>query len=76
MQDKCNNIIDNLIILRKNKGLSQKDLAKAANLAQPAIARMESKRTVPQLDTLIKIIEALGYTLAIVPLEPAEAKTK
>lgn len=76
MQDKCNNIIDNLIILRKNKGLSQKDLAKAANLAQPAIARMESKRAVPQLDTLIKIIEALGYTLAIVPLEPAEAKTK
>ena len=68
MQDKCNNIIDNLIILRKNKGLSQKDLAKAANLAQPAIARMESKRAVPQLDTLIKVSEALGYTVKLVPL--------
>lgn len=69
MQDKCSNIIDNLIVLRKNKGLSQKDLAKAANLAQPAIARMESKRAVPQLDTLIKVSEALGYTIKLVPLE-------
>ena len=68
MQDKCSNIIDNLIILRKNNGLSQKDLAKAANLAQPAIARMESKRAVPQLDTLIKVSEALGYTVKLVPL--------
>lgn len=68
MQDKCSNIIDNLIIFRKNKGLSQKDLAKAANLAQPAIARMESKRAVPQLDTLIKVSEALGYTVKLVPL--------
>lgn len=69
MQDKCSNIIDNLIVLRKNKGLSQKDLAKAANLAQPAIARMENKRAVPQLDTLIKVSEALGYTIKLVPLE-------
>lgn len=69
MQDRCSNIIDNLIVLRKNKGLSQKDLAKAANLAQPAIARMESKRAVPQLDTLIKVSEALGYTIKLVPLE-------
>lgn len=68
MQDKCSNIIDNLIVLRKNKGLSQKDLARAANLAQPAIARMESKRAVPQLDTLIKVSEALGYTVKLVPL--------
>lgn len=68
MQDKCSNIIDNLIVLRKNKGLSQKDLAKAANLAQPAIARMESKRAIPQLDTLIKVSEALGYTVKLVPL--------
>ena len=68
MQDKCSNIIDNLIVLRKNKGLSQKDLAKAANLAQPAIARMENKRAVPQLDTLIKVSEALGYTVKLVPL--------
>ena len=41
-------IIDQLIQLRKAQGLTQKDLAAAANLAQPAIARLESKSAVPQ----------------------------
>lgn len=59
-------IIDQLIELRKAKGLTQKDLAAAANLAQPAIARLESKSAVPQLDTFVKVAGALGYTIELV----------
>lgn len=59
-------IIDQLIELRKAKGLTQKDLATAANLAQPAIARLESKSAVPQLDTFVKVAGALGYTIELV----------
>ena len=59
-------IIDQLIQLRKAKGLTQKELAAAANLAQPAIARMESKSAVPQLDTFIKVAGALGYSIELV----------
>ena len=59
-------IIDQLIELRKAKGLTQKDLAAAANLAQPAIARLESKSAVPQLDTFVKVVGALGYTIELV----------
>jgi transcriptional regulator with XRE-family HTH domain len=59
-------IIDQLIQLRKTKGLTQKDLAVAANLAQPAIARLESKSAVPQLDTFVKVVGALGYTIELV----------
>lgn len=59
-------IIDQLIELRKTKGLTQKDLAAAANLAQPAIARLESKSAVPQLDTFVKVVGALGYTIELV----------
>ena len=59
-------IIDQLIQLRKAKGLTQKELAAAANLAQPAIARMESKSAVPQLDTFVKVAGALGYTIELV----------
>lgn len=66
MPDMCAAIIDELIELRKRKGITQRDLAKAANLAQPAIARLESKTTVPQLDTLVKVAAALGYSLALV----------
>ena len=59
-------IIDQLIQLRKAKGLTQKELAAAANLAQPAIARMESKSAVPQLDTFVKVAGALGYSIELV----------
>lgn len=66
MPDGCVTIIDELIKLRKAKGLTQKELAKAANLAQPAIARLERKAATPQLDTLLKVAGALGYHLALV----------
>lgn len=67
MPDKCIAIIDELIALRKAKGLTQRELAKAANLAQPAIARLESKTVTPQLDTLLKVATALDYELELVP---------
>ena len=67
MPDKCIAIIDELIELRKAKGLTQRELAKASNLAQPAIARLESKAATPQLDTLLKVAAALNYELELVP---------
>ena len=67
MPDKFIAIIDELIELRKAKGLTQRELAKASNLAQPAIARLESKAATPQLDTLLKVAAALNYELELVP---------
>lgn len=49
--------------------MTQKELAEAAYLAQPAIARMESKTATPQLDTLLKILAPMGQTLTVVPLD-------
>ncbi len=68
MLDKCTSIIDELVKLRKAKGITQKELAKAANLTQPAIARLESKATTPQLNTLLKVATALDYELELVPV--------
>ncbi len=68
MPDKCIAIIDELIELRKAKGLTQRELAKATNLAQSAIARLESKTIVPQLDTLLNIAAALDCRLELVPM--------
>lgn len=67
MPDKCIAIIDELIKLRKAKGLTQRELAAAAHLTQPAIARLESKAATPQLDTLLKVADALDYNLELVP---------
>ena len=67
MPEACANIIDQLIQQRKQQHLSQTELAKKANMTQSVIARIESKKTVPQIDTLMKIIMALGCTLEVVP---------
>lgn len=67
MPECCENIIDSLIERRKSKGMTQKDLAQAANLTQSVIARMESKKAIPQLNTLLKVVTALECDLAVVP---------
>ncbi len=64
--DRCAAIIDMLIAQRHSCGMTQSDLAKASCLAQSAIARLESKKAAPQLDTLVKVAAALGCEVAIV----------
>ena len=46
--------------------MTQRDLATSTNLAQSAIARLESKNATPRLDTVLRVLAPLGYTLAIV----------
>ena len=53
---------------REERGLSQRRLADITGLKQPTIARLESMRSDPQLDTLFNALYPLGYTLEIVPL--------
>lgn len=61
-------LIGKMIEAREEKGLSQRELAELTGMKQPAIARLESMKTTPQIDTLFKILNPLGYTLSIVPL--------
>lgn len=67
MSEICSNIIDSLIKQRHNKGMTQKELAQASNLTQSVIARLESKKAMPQLDTLVKVASALDCDITIVP---------
>jgi len=60
-------LIGKMIEAREQKGLSQKELADLAGLKQPAIARLESMKATPQIDTLFKVLQPLGYKLEIVP---------
>lgn len=61
--------IGELIKARKEKGINQKKLEELSGVRQPVIARMEKGRTSPQLDTVMKVLFALGKTLKVVPLE-------
>lgn len=61
-------LIEKVKEMRESSGFSQTQLAKASGVKQSAIARMESMKAVPQIDTLIKLLVPMGYTLDIVPL--------
>ncbi|MBD5402277.1 helix-turn-helix transcriptional regulator [bacterium] len=61
-------LIGKMIEAREKKGLSQRDLAELSGVKQPAIARLESMKATPQIDTLLKILAPLGYTLSITPI--------
>lgn len=69
MSENCSLIIDSLIERRRSKGMTQKELAKASSLTQSVIARLENKKAIPQLDTLLKVASALDCDIAVVPSE-------
>lgn len=62
-------LIGKIIEAREQRGYSQRDLARLSGVKQPAIARLESMRSTPQIDTVLKLLAPLGYTLTIVPFE-------
>lgn len=62
-------LIRTMVEIREGKGLTQAQLAKECGVKQPTIARMEKSVHSPQLDSLLRILMPLGYTLQIVPLK-------
>lgn len=62
-------LIGEIIKARQEQGITQKKLEEISGVKQPVIARMESGRTSPQLDTILKLLVPLGKTLAVVPFE-------
>lgn len=62
-----NEIIDDFIRIRKSRHMSQTEVAKKAGLHQAAVGRIENKSTEPRLETLLKLLNTMGYTLAVIP---------
>lgn len=62
-------LMGELIRARHEQGISQKRLEELSGVKQPVIARMEKGYTSPQIDTMLKVLAALGKTLAIVPMQ-------
>ncbi len=65
-------LIAEVIKTRQEIGYSQKKLEELSGVKQPIIARMEKGQTSPQVDTLLKLLAAMGKTLAIVSLDDEE----
>lgn len=69
--------IKELSSLRKLNGYTQASLAKKSNMVRETIARIESGQVSAQVNTLIKILEPIGYTLSFTKIEvPEETEEK
>lgn len=67
-------IIEATIEARKKSRLSQRELSNKTGIQQPAIARIEKNICSPKINTLIKILFPIGYTIKVVPLEKNKKK--
>lgn len=67
-------LVGEIIKARHELGISQKKLEEISGVKQPIIARMEKGSTSPQIDTVLKVLAALGKTLAVVPLNQNNLK--
>ncbi|MBQ8891450.1 MAG: helix-turn-helix transcriptional regulator [Bacilli bacterium] len=57
--------VDSVVKLRKDKKLTQQEVADDASVIRETIARIENRITSPQVNTLLKILEPFGYTIKI-----------
>lgn len=63
--EEVSRIIVELIEARVERGYSQRDLAALCGLKQSAIARMEALKTIPRLDTVIRVAGAMGISVTL-----------
>ncbi len=55
---------ENLKALRKQKGLTQEDLAIRLNVVRQTVSKWESGRSVPDADILLKIADVLDVSIS------------
>ncbi len=63
--EEISSIISSIISRRQELGMSQRTLAEWCGIPQSSIARIETLKTTPKLDTLVKLMQALNLKLQV-----------
>lgn len=63
--EEISTIVSSIIKRRQELGISQRSLAERCGLPQSSIARIETLKTTPKLDTLVKLLQALDLKLQV-----------
>ena len=58
-------VMGQLVSVRKQKGLTQNDISMATGILRPNISRMESGNYNPTLDMLVRIASSMGLKVNI-----------
>lgn len=66
-EEKINEIVLLLMQARKEKNMTQLELAKKIGTCKNTISRMETLTVYPSFDTLLKIADALDFEFILVP---------
>lgn len=62
-------LVKKYVSIRKDKKITQEELAKCTKVIRTTIARIEKNINSPQIKTFLQLLEPLGYTLEIVAIE-------
>lgn len=64
-------LADEVLVLRKKRGLTQKQLAQMVGTTQAVISRLENASVKPSFETIVKLAEALeaAVDVRLMPLE-------
>ena len=72
LQDLEYEFICDFIRVRKENNLTQQALADMSGVIREQIAKTENSLNSPQLRSLIKVLEPIGYTVRIMPIKKGE----
>jgi len=59
------NIISQIVLRRKELNLSQKKLSEIIGIEKSTIGRIETLKNIPQLNTLVKILNVLDLEICV-----------
>ena len=68
--------VQDFIKLSKDNHLTQEAMANQSGVIRLTVTRIENLITSPQINTLIKILEPVGYTVKIVPIDKKKKNKK
>ena len=72
LRDLEREVIRQVVEARKSQHLSQRVVGERAGIIRETVAKIENNLNSPQINTLIRLLEPIGYTLGVVPLEQKE----
>lgn len=63
--EELSSIVSSIIKRRNELGISQRALAEQCGIPQSSVARIETFKTMPKLDTLLKLMHPLGLKIQV-----------
>ncbi|MCA1066167.1 helix-turn-helix transcriptional regulator (plasmid) [Rossellomorea sp. AcN35-11] len=65
MEELLDKFANKLTTVRQKRGLTKVELAELSGIHAKTISRIENGKNIPKIDTIVKLLTAMGYELQI-----------